>query len=112
MNEPLDASKPGFQAGGLAWSPDRPDIMRLLSESRPVEIASIVYGSNACFLVRLRSTDGDESLAVYKPARGEYPLWDFPQGTLYKREVAMYRLAHLLGWEIVPPTVIGSGQYG
>src|SRR5215472_6620383 len=45
-------------------------------------------------------------LAVYKPAEGESPLWDFPAGTLYRREVAAYLLAKRLGWPRVPPTVI------
>jgi hypothetical protein len=44
--------------------------------------------------------------AVYKPAQGESPLWDFPAGTLYRREVASYLLAKYLGWPRVPPTVI------
>lgn len=45
-------------------------------------------------------------VAVYKPAQGESPLWDFPAGTLYRREVASYLLAKYLGWPRVPPTVI------
>ena len=43
---------------------------------------------------------------MYKPARGESPLWDFPSGSLYKREVAAYRLARFLGWPLIPPTVV------
>lgn len=42
---------------------------------------------------------------VYKPARGEQPLWDFPPNTLCKREVAAYLVSEILGWELVPPTV-------
>jgi uncharacterized repeat protein (TIGR03843 family) len=42
-------------------------------------------------------------LAIYKPTKGERPLWDFPRG-LWKREVAAYELAAALGWDIVPPT--------
>jgi uncharacterized repeat protein (TIGR03843 family) len=42
-------------------------------------------------------------LAIYKPTKGERPLWDFPRG-LWKREVAAYELATALGWDIVPPT--------
>lgn len=45
-------------------------------------------------------------LAVYKPAEGESPLWDFPSGTLYRREVAAYLLAKFLGWPRIPPTVV------
>jgi len=65
--------------------------------------------SNYTFLVRLQETDADVEegmLAVYKPAQGESPLWDFPTGTLYRREVAAYLLARFLGWPRVPPTVV------
>lgn len=60
--------------------------------------------SNYTFLARLGPSP--EVLAVYKPANGESPLWDFPVGTLYRREVAAYRLARALGWPNVPPTVV------
>lgn len=49
--------------------------------------------------------------AIYKPHRGERPLWDFPDG-LYRREVGAYRLAALLGWDVVPPTVERDGPFG
>jgi hypothetical protein len=49
--------------------------------------------------------------AIYKPLRGERPLWDFPSG-LYKREVAAYELAAALGWWVVPPTVVRDGPLG
>jgi hypothetical protein len=62
--------------------------------------------SNYTFLAELCDEVGGRLLAVYKPARGESPLWDFPTGTLYRREVAAYRLARFLGWPRVPPTVV------
>jgi hypothetical protein len=43
---------------------------------------------------------------VYKPARGESPLWDFEAGTLYRREVAAYQLSKVLGWPNIPPTIV------
>jgi hypothetical protein len=63
--------------------------------------------SNYTYLARLESQAGlaGETLAVYKPAQGESPLWDFPDGTLHRREVAAYRLARFLGWPLIPPTV-------
>jgi len=63
--------------------------------------------SNYTFLAELcdDTSTGKPLLAVYKPAQGESPLWDFPSGTLYRREVAAYRLARHLGWPRVPPTV-------
>ena len=51
-------------------------------------------------------------LGVYKPRRGEAPLWDFPDGTLYKRERAAFLLSEILGWQMVPPTVIRDGPNG
>jgi len=62
------------------------------------------WSSNRTFLVTCRDDDRD-LLAVYKPHRGERPLWDFPGG-LYRREVAAYELSRALGWNIVPETVI------
>jgi len=62
------------------------------------------WSSNATFLVSVRS-EGAEMAAIYKPGRGERPLWDFPDG-LYRREVAAYRLSVSLGWDVVPETVL------
>ncbi len=53
-----------------------------------------------------------EALAVYKPRRGERPLWDFPEGSLCQREVASHLVSEALGWAIVPPTVLRSGPLG
>ena len=49
--------------------------------------------------------------AVYKPARGERPLHDFPPG-LHLREAAAYELSAALGWDLVPPTVVRDGPLG
>jgi uncharacterized repeat protein (TIGR03843 family) len=49
---------------------------------------------------------------VYKPVRGERPLWDFPDGTLAGREVAAYLVSAATGWDVVPPTVLREGPYG
>jgi uncharacterized repeat protein (TIGR03843 family) len=67
--------------------------------------------SNYTFLARATAGD-DQVLVVYKPRRGEMPLWDFPQGTLCLREVAAYVLARELGWPHVPPTVLRDGPEG
>ncbi len=70
-------------------------------------IGLLPYSSNRTFLVRLgEEGDGAGALAVYKPARGERPLHDFPDETLYKREVAAYEVSRALGWDLVPPTVV------
>ncbi|NDG76283.1 MAG: phosphatidylinositol kinase, partial [Acidimicrobiia bacterium] len=68
------------------------------------------YSSNATFLVRV--TAGEHSVrAIYKPLRGERPLWDFAPG-LHRREVAAYRLATAMGLEIVPLTLLRDGPIG
>ena len=68
------------------------------------------WSSNGTFLAEV-CHGGETTLAVYKPHRGERPLWDFPDG-LYKREVAAYRLSEALGWGIVPETVLREGPLG
>jgi uncharacterized repeat protein (TIGR03843 family) len=69
------------------------------------------WSSNGTFLVSVTAADGHELLGVYKPGRGERPLWDFPPG-LYRREAAAYALSDLLGWAIVPETVVRDGPLG
>jgi hypothetical protein len=80
---------------------------RLLADLPDMELAGILHGaSNYTFLATLGPHPPAGVAVVYKPARGESPLWDFPSGTLYKREVAAYRLSRLLGWPNIPPTVV------
>ncbi|MYW65231.1 SCO1664 family protein [Streptomyces sp. SID8379] len=67
--------------------------------------------SNAVLLCTV-TFEGDEASCVYKPVRGERPLWDFPDGTLAQREVAAYEVSEALGWGLVPPTVLRDGPYG
>ncbi len=69
------------------------------------------WGSNYAYLLSV-SDDERTLLAVYKPQRGERPLWDFAQGTLCYREVAAFLVSEALGWQIVPPTVLRGGPYG
>ena len=49
---------------------------------------------------------------VYKPVAGERPLWDFPDGTLALRERAAYVVSELLGWDVVPHTILREGPHG
>lgn len=74
--------------------------------------ALIPWGSNYSFAVGLQDHDGAEQLAIYKPRAGERPLHDFPDGTLFRREVAAFVLNRRLGWNIVPPTVVRTGPHG
>jgi hypothetical protein len=71
----------------------------------------LVDASNATLYCSI-NCGGADAFCVYKPVRGERPLWDFPDGTLAGREVAAYRLSEALGWAIVPPTVLRDGPFG
>jgi uncharacterized repeat protein (TIGR03843 family) len=83
----------------------------LLAEGELEPLGRIPWASNATVLARI-SHEGLEGLAVYKPVRGERPLWDFPTGTLYRREVAAYLVSEQLGWRLVPPTLARDGPLG
>ncbi len=69
------------------------------------------WGSNYTFLVSVRD-DKHDFMAIYKPRMGERPLWDFPDGTLCQRETASFVLSEMLGWHIVPPTVLREAPRG
>ena len=87
------------------------DTRNLLLEGEISNADLTLWGSNYTFLVHVR-TSTQESRAVYKPRDGEAPLWDFPSGTLYKREYGAYLLSEILGWDLVPLTVVRDGPYG
>jgi uncharacterized repeat protein (TIGR03843 family) len=70
-----------------------------------------LWGSNYAALVTV-SDDELQATAVYKPQRGERPLWDFPDGTLCYRETLSYMVAKALGWYLVPPTLLRHGPHG
>lgn len=68
------------------------------------------YSSNATFLATV-TFEGVSTYVIYKPLRGERPLWDFSPG-LHRREVAAYRLSEATGFHFVPPTVLRDGPAG
>jgi uncharacterized repeat protein (TIGR03843 family) len=86
----------------LAVGPVPPDAVERLATAGVTVLGRMLNASNATFLARL---DGADGLAIYKPGRGERPLWDFPP-RLYRREVAAYVLSEALGLGVVPPTVV------
>ncbi|ABQ88449.1 SCO1664 family protein [Roseiflexus sp. RS-1] len=87
------------------------DVLALLAKGEMEVQGMMPWSSNYTLLVTVR--DGDlQGLAVYKPRRGERPLWDFPRGTLCQREFAAFLLSEALGWSLVPPTVLRDGPYG
>ena len=67
----------------------------------------VLPASNATFVGEI-----DGVRVVYKPIAGERPLWDFPDGTLAGREVSAYAVSQALGWNVVPPTILGDGPHG
>ncbi len=84
--------------------PEDPDVAVRVLTTGDLEVRGrMPWSSNGTFLVHACGPEG-EVLGVYKPERGERPLWDFPPG-LWRREIAAYRLGLALGWELVPPTV-------
>lgn len=92
------------------------EVARTLAEAPIERIAEVVYGSNGVFLIELDAPDpaapAEPLRAVYKPVRGERPLWDFPRRTLYLREVAAYIVDAALGLHRVPVTVLRDGPLG
>ena len=88
-----------------------PAVPRVLVAGELEVLGLLPNASNHTFLARARRGDED-MLAVYKPRRGETPLWDFPEGTLCAREVATYVVARTVGWPNVPATVLRDGPHG
>lgn len=83
---------------------DSAAVLELLQYGDLTLQGQFTHGSNYTFLGEVGCAQGSARV-VYKPRRGEQPLWDFPTGTLAKREVAAYLLSELLGWHLVPPTI-------
>jgi uncharacterized repeat protein (TIGR03843 family) len=84
----------------------------LLETGEVVSCDLVPLGSNYTFLVSIQGEDGEQFKAIYKPRKGEIPLWDFPAGTLHQREYASYLLAEALGWCFIPKTILRDGPHG
>lgn len=78
--------------------------LRTLEHGQVSILGQFTRSSNFTFLAECNA-DGQSLRAVYKPARGQLPLWDFAPQTLPKREAAAYLLCREMGWDFVPPTV-------
>lgn len=83
---------------------DKQTILEALRKGTLELQGQFLSGSNYTFLGDLTYNDLAFQV-VYKPVRGEQPLWDFPHGSLARREVAAYLVSEALGWDLVPPTV-------
>lgn len=70
-------------------------------------IGQMVNASNSTLVV-----EDEANRYIYKPESGERPLWDFPNGTLHKRERAAFVMSEILGWNLVPNTQLREGPYG
>jgi uncharacterized repeat protein (TIGR03843 family) len=79
-------------------------ILTALNKGELTVKGEFLWGSNYTFLAEIEY-DNVTLQAVYKPTRGERPLWDFPAATLARREVAAYLISEALNWRLVPPTV-------
>lgn len=91
--------------------------VRLLNEGEVSVVGRLMTASNSTFFCLVQGVDAESGKSVaasvvYKPIRGERPLYDFPDGTLACREVAAYAISEASGWEIVPPTVLRDGPFG
>jgi uncharacterized repeat protein (TIGR03843 family) len=87
------------------------EVLAVLTQGKLAEQGLLPYSSNHSFLITV-THEGMTLPAVYKPRRGENPLWDFEWGTLCQRETAAYVVSNSLGWDLVPPTVLREGTRG
>jgi uncharacterized repeat protein (TIGR03843 family) len=87
------------------------DDLRLLAAGE-MEIEGRLVDASNVTLRAVLTLDGATARCVYKPVRGERPLWDFPEGTLAGREVAACLVSDALGWAVVPPTILRDGPLG
>ena len=86
------------------------NIVHALEHGDITIIGSMPHSSNATFLVSVQCGE-TSTQAIYKPLRGERPLWDFEPG-LHRREIAAYLLSQAMGINMVPPTVLREGPLG
>ncbi|MFE2309807.1 SCO1664 family protein [Streptomyces sp. NPDC059411] len=87
------------------------ELEELLAHGELTVVGRIREASNAVLLCSV-THEGVSTDCVYKPVKGERPLWDFPDGNLAQREVAAYLVSEATGWGLVPPTVLRDGPYG
>lgn len=83
---------------------DKEKILATLRNGHLKIVGQFTWGTNYTFLAEVSGDEGQFE-AVYKPQRGERPLWDFPAESLAGREVAAFLVSEALGWGLVPTTV-------
>jgi len=87
------------------------DVRRTLENGDLVVTGRLIDASNATLLAECNFQESKVK-CIYKPVAGERPLWDFPDGTLANREYAAYLVSELLGFNIVPLTILRDGPFG
>lgn len=102
----LDWHEPLPTASGVVEIDAAIRLMQISPDLEP--IGRIAEASNASFLCEI---EGGLQV-IYKPIRGEQPLWDFPEGSLAAREAAAYLVSEALGLGVVPPTILRDGPAG
>lgn len=115
MTSPDVAGEPAGVAAavtGPAAADLAPDDLAELLVNGELEIAGRLSDASNVTLLAEVSYNGMTADCVYKPIRGERPLWDFPDGSLAGREVSAALVAHAAGWECVPPTFLRDGPVG
>jgi hypothetical protein len=108
---PGPAGEPAEERSNAPDPSNAAEALCLLRDGELEVLGRIPWASNATLLASV-CRDQLRGMAIYKPRRGEQPLWDFPNGTLYRREVAAYLVSEALGWGLVPPTVVRPGPFG
>jgi uncharacterized repeat protein (TIGR03843 family) len=103
--------EPVTDLGGSAAVLAPADLAELLVNGE-LEIAGRLSDASNVTLLAEVSYNGVRADCVYKPIRGERPLWDFPDGSLAGREVGAALVASAAGWECVPPTFLRDGPVG
>ena len=87
-------------------------VLDTLQEGEITLQGQFVLGYNYTFLVEVGDNDFSQK-AVYKPDKGQQPIWDFPEYNLSRREVAAYHVSDYLEWDLVPATVLRkTGPHG
>ena len=108
------AAMAGRQVAGRL---DLSTALRVLANGELTVVGRLLTASNATFfaMVEEAAATGERGITascVYKPRRGERPLFDFPDGTLACREVAAHAVSEASGWGVIPPTVMRDGPFG
>ena len=97
---------------GLAPVELDPDVVRAVLADGEISVHGRLSDASNLTLLGQAELDGVTVECIYKPTRGERPLWDFPDGTLAEREYASFLVSAAAGWDCVPLTLLRPGPFG